>query len=327
MGLIKILKSNPVLNGVFIFIILLGIFLASMVLIIGFSSHTDTESIRDRRSSFGYGHELEEGDVLEVTYKIEGEGVDVYITKDLYYIPFDDDHEDVLIVRHNTKSETLRYTAKEDGMHMVHFKGYDFTVTYTYRVDKPWLTFFSILIGGIMILTGIVSIWWLQQIPNPKYRGDYLRNSAIIFIPLGFTLIILHILLISKFTIHFLNPVLAIIFGVEYLYLSKVFDRHYYLIAMYDPEETENKIGNYLEDKKIRYSVARSQKVGLIKWHAIILLDQTDVRIKIRRLRFQEMKSEVVIGRQNALNKETLIELANDLAQTLECKNLQPIRT
>jgi hypothetical protein len=296
-----------------------------MVFIIGFSSHTDTETLKDRQSSFGYGHELEEGDVLEVTYEIDGEDVDVYITKDTY-LPFNDDHEDVLIVRHNTKSETLRYTAKEDGFHMVHFKGYDFTVTYTYRVDKPWFTFSMIVMGGIMVIIGLVGIWWLQQIPNPKYRGNYLRNSAIIFIPLGFILIILHIVLITEFTVHILNPVLAIVFGLEYLYLSKAFDRHYYLIARYDPEETENKIGNYLEDKKIRYSVARSLKVGLIKWHAVILLDQTDVRIKIRRLRFQEMKSEVVIGRQNALNKGTLIELANDLAQTLECNNLQPIQ-
>jgi hypothetical protein len=296
-----------------------------MMFIIGFSSHSDTETLKDRRSSFGYGHELEEGDVLEVTYEIEGEGVDVYITKDMY-LPFNDDHEDVLIVRYNTKSETLRYTAKEDGVHMVHFQGYDFTVTYTYRVDKPWLTFFTIMMGGIMVILGLVGIWWLQQIPNPKYRGDYLRNSAIIFIPLGIIWIFLHLVLISKFTVHMLHPVLAIVFGVEYLYLSKVFDRHYYLIVKYEPEETENKIGNYLEDKKIKYSVARSLKQGVIKWHAIIILDQTDIRIKIRRLRFQEMKSEVAIGRQNTLNRGTLIELANDLAQTLECNNLQPIQ-
>jgi hypothetical protein len=324
--LLKILKSNPVLNGVFIFIIILGILLVLMVFIIGFSSHSDTETLKDRRSSFGYGHELEAGDVLEVTYEIEGEDVDVYITKDMY-LPFNDDHEDVVVVRHNTKSGTLRYTAKEDEIHMVHFKGYDFTVTYTYRVDKPWFTFSMIVMGGLMVIIGLVGIWWLQQIPNPKYRGDYLRNGAIIFILVGFILIILHIVLITEYTVHILNPVLAIVFGLEYLYLSKAFDRHYYLITKYDPEETENKIGNYLEDKKIRYSVARSLKVGLIKWHAIILLDQTDVRIKIRRLRFQEMKSEVVIGRQNALNKGTLIELANDLGQTLECHNLQPIQT
>jgi hypothetical protein len=38
------------------------------------------------------------------------------------------------------------------------------------------------------------------------------------------------------------------------------------------------------------------------------------------------MKSEVSIGRQHSLNKKTLIELANDLAQTLECKNLKLIQ-
>lgn len=324
LGLIKVLKSNPVLNGLFIFIIGIGLLLPLTLLILGFSSHTDTETLNGRRSSIGFGYELEKGDVLQITYEIEGENVDVFLTRD-FYIPFNIDHEDVLIARYNTESGTLRYTAKEDGMHMVHFRGYDFTVEYTYRVDKPWLSLFIILLGGIMIIIGAVGIWWLQNIPNPKYRGNYLRNSAFIFVPLGIILAILHLILISRFTVHILHPILAIIIGVEYLYLSKAFDRHYFLITLYSPNETKNIIENYLKDRGIKYSTRESQKEMIIKWHAIISLDQTDVRIKISKLRLQEMKSTVVIGRQHFLNKETLIELANDLAQVLGCINYQPI--
>ncbi len=327
MGLLKkgwrLFKSNPIIYGLFIVIILMGIILIAMLSIFGFSKESGTEIVEGSQSGFGYGHEIGPGDIIEVEYDIDGEDVDVYIVKG-YSLPFYETDEDVLFVRHNTNSGTIKYTAKEKGMHMVFFKGYDFTVSYTYKVTKPLFTIFIIVVGLILIASGIGGIWYFAKLPNPKYLGNYMKYIPVFFIPSG---IILLIIGLTSFPDAFslkIIPTLWIIFGIEYLFLAKVYDGNYSIRTELDPDETAEKIKGLLEEKELKYQERKFVREVFL-WYIIIDLDKADIRIKIKGLLFQRLKTGVLIGKQNKLNKIRIISLANDIAKALGCENYKPI--
>ena len=77
--------------------------------------------------------------------------------------------------------------------------------------------------------------------------------------------------------------------------------------------------------KEIRYREQRQVKEYLMKWDTIIDFAGSDTQIRIRKLRFQNEKSMVLVGRQNAINKTTLIQLVNEFARELKCRNYTPI--
>ncbi len=329
MGLLKkgwrLFKSNPIIYGLFIFIILMGIFLIVMLSIFGYSKESGTKIVEGSQCGHGYGHEIGPGDIIEVEYDIEGEDVDVYIVKG-YSLPFHDTDEDVLFVRHNTNSGYIKYTAKEKGMHMVYFKGYDFTVSYTYKVTKPLFTIFIIVVGLILITLGIGGIWYFAKLPNPKYLGNYMKYSSVFFIPAGIILLIIGLIYVpDAFFLKFF-PILWIIFGIEYLFLSKVFDGHYSIRTVLNPDETAEKIKTMLEEKGLKYQERKFVREVYL-WYIIIDLDEADIKIIIKSLRFQRVKTGVLIGKQNKLNKDKIISLANDIAKGLECDNYKPIST
>ncbi len=327
MGLLKkgwrLFKSNPIIYGLFIFVILLGIFLIAMISIFGFSKDSGTEIVEGSQSGFGHGHEIGPGDIIEVEYNIDGEDVDVYIIKG-YTLPFHDTDEDVLLVRHNTNSGTIKYTAKEKGMHMVYFKGYDFTVSYTYKVTKPLFTIFIIVVGLITIALGIGGIWYMAKLPNPKYLGNYMKYIPVFFIPSGIIILIVGLISFPDAFFFKIIPIFWIIFGIENLFLARVYDGNYSIRTELDPDETAEKIKGLLEESGLKYQESKFVR-ELFLWYIIIVLDEADIRIKVKSLRFQRVKTGVLIGKQNELNKIRIISLANDIAKALECENYKPI--
>ncbi len=318
------IKTNPLINGLFIFCIVLGILMIIMVLTIGYSTHSETETLEGDQSGFGYGSGLQIGDQIEVTYEIEGEDVDVFIVKG-YSLPFNENDEDVKVARHNTNSGTFTYTAEEEGMHMVFFRGYDFTITYSYKVNKPLFTAFIIGSGSFIILLGVFGLRYMARLTFPKYQGNAMKYNTIIFILLGAAMLIVEFMISSEFMVHMITPILMMVFGLENHVLAKSYDRHYIINTKLNPDEAKDKIQDILKGREMDYEVSMFQKEHLIKWYTIIDLNQTDIRIKIRELRFQKSQSGVAIGRRNAINKETVIELANEFARELECAKYKAV--
>jgi hypothetical protein len=174
----RVFKSNPLVNIIFILVIFLGILLLALVIILGFSSETGTEVVEGNQVGIGYGHEVQKGDIIEAEYEILGEDVDVYIMRGNTH-PFNEDDEDILVSKPDSQLGSITYEAKEKGIHMLYFKGYDFTVTYSYKVIKPLFSLFMVVAGFTVIGIGLVGLWYYSRIPNPKYLGNYLNIGSI----------------------------------------------------------------------------------------------------------------------------------------------------
>lgn len=295
-----------------------------MMMVMGFSKSSGTETIEGNTVRQGIGHDINEGDFIEITYEIEGEDVNVYIVKG-YSLPFDKDDEDVLVNRQNSESGTIVYEAKEDGMHMVFFEGRDFTFTYTYKVNKPWFSVFILVLGVILIGIGLGGMWHSQRIPNPKYLGYTMRYLSVIFGLSGVVFLgVLLIFLIDE-VINYIFPFQMMLFSVQNHYLGKLYNKQYNIRCSEQPSESAEKIKTLLDKKKIRYKEQRLVKEYRMKWDTIIDFEGSDIKIRVRKIRFQMDKSMVLVGRQNAINKTMLTQLANEIARELECENYTPI--
>jgi hypothetical protein len=320
----KFLKSNPIINGAFIFVIILGILLIAMIQVVGFSKSSGTETIEGDIISQGHGHDIKKGDIIEVTYEVEGEDVNVYIVKG-YSLPLNKENEDVLVNRPNSKSGTIIYEAKEDGMHMVFFEGRDLTFTYSYKVIKPLFSVFIIALGLILIGIGLGGMWYIPRTPNPKYLGNTMKYISLIFGLLGAVFLgILLVFPIDEFILY-LSPFYMILFGVQNHYLGKLYNKQYNIRCIEQPSDSAEKIKSILDKKGIRYREQRSVKEYLMKWDTIIDFEGTDTKVRIRKLPFQREQSMVLVGRQNALNRTMLTQLANEIARELECRNYVPV--
>ena len=319
----RFLRSNPIINSLYITVIILGILMISLVIAVGWSTDSDTERVEGNTIGHGFGRDLRPGDVIEIHYSIEGEDVDALIVRG-YTLPFNDDEENVLVVRHNVRSGIMRYVVEEDGLHMVYFRGSDFTVSYTYRVDKPWFTVFIIIIGQVLIAIGIVGMWHFSHLTIPKYYGEGMKYNFMIFTPLGIGMTIFVLAMGSA--VHLFSSILMVIFGVEGHLLGKALNRHYYLRAKLRPNEAVELIKRALDIRGMKYRQRSSVREYLLKWNTVFDIEREDIKIKVKEQRYQEWRTMMAIGRQNVLNREVVIGLANDIALSLGCEDFVPVQ-
>jgi hypothetical protein len=295
----------------------------SLVIVVGWSTDSDTEQIQGNTLGHGFGRELRPGDVIEVHYSIDGEDVDALIVRG-DTLPFNDDEENVLVVRHNVRSGSMRYVVEEEGMHMVYFRGSDFTVSYTYKVVKPWFTIFILIVGQALIALGIVGMWRFAHLTIPKYYGESLKYIFMIFTPLGIGMAIFVLAMGSA--VHLLPPILTVILGVEGHLLGKTLNRHYYLRSKIPPEEAEDIIRRALDIRGVKYNQRSQVREYLLKWNSVLEIEGEDIKIKVKEQRYQEWRTMIAIGRQNVLNREVVIGLANDVALSLGREDFVPIQ-
>jgi hypothetical protein len=124
---------------------------------------------------------------------------------------------------------------------------------------------------------------------------------------------------------NYLTPFYIIFFGIQSHFLGKIYNKHYQIKSPLNPEESAVQIREILDTNGVKYNEMKTVKKHGWKWHAIFDFEGTDMKIRIRKLYFSEDKSLILIGRQNAINKNILVKHANDIAKDLESKNYNPI--
>jgi hypothetical protein len=320
----KFLKANPLFNGFFIFIIAVGILMISLVQIVGFSSSSETDSVEGNSLGVGHGQTVKKGDIIYAEYEIKGEDVDVFLITG-YWMPFGEDDDNVLLYRPNATSGSMTYEVKEDEMHMIYFKGKDFNYSYTFRVDKPLFSLIITIAGFVLIGIGLLAMWHIPRVPNPRYLGNSMKYISIILVisGIGFLGVVL-VYPIREFYTYFF-PFYLMIYGLEYLYLGRTYNKQYMIRCLEKPNDCSDKINTILDKKGIKYQRKNSVKEKRTKWDTIFDFEGTDIKIMVRKLYFQEDKTLILIGRKNPVNGSILAQLANDIAKDQGCRNYKPV--
>jgi len=118
-----------------------------------------------------------------------------------------------------------------------------------------------------------------------------------------------------------------IFIGVLLYFQGIPLNNHYYLRTSSNPEEIVEQIKAFLKETGMEYKLDRFIREYLFKWYTVIDIHQPDIRIKIFKLRFQQWKTNIIIGRRTEHNKKIVINFVNDIAKWLKCENFRPIKT
>jgi hypothetical protein len=312
------------INTIFIIFITLGILMIALVHFVGFSSRSERDSIEGDVAGVGHGKSVKKGDIIYVEYEVDKEGVDVFLITG-YYMPFGNDGENVLISRPNSTSGSMTYEVTEDDMHMVYFKGKNFNYSYSFRVDRPLFSAVITISGLALVCIGLLAMWHIPRIPNPRYMGNSVKylSMAFGFVGVGMLFIVMTNPIDDFFT--YLFPLYMIIFGVEFIYLGKFYNKQYMIRCPDEQGECTARIDKILDHEGIDYKKRSPAKENRKKWDTIFDFEGTDTKIKIRKLYFQQDKTLILLGKKNPINGSQLSQLANDIAKDLGCRNYKPV--
>ena len=175
----RFIKLNPLFSIAAIILFFLGILLLIISPMTEWES--DSDSITIGSGGFSTGRELRPGAELEITYTISGGRADVYFVKGTGH-DFEYNDEHVIEYVPESTSGIIRYTVTEQDVYKIHFNGEDFSVSYTYKVRTPWLSFFILITGIVIIIQGVLILWIITHFKNPKYFGDSIKYFSIIIV-------------------------------------------------------------------------------------------------------------------------------------------------